>query len=892
MVSVLQSIQSLMETFIEGLKAINVDSQNKFEEEYALIRQEFIEGVLQIRDKYPEMLFLNYNKSITETEASTIFDKIASNVSAHCSVPAIPNNDYYIDKIQDEKIVTPVFMESLDSYNEIYINPNIDAKLQLNQFLLGLLLSMPIKKIRLNFVDLSGSFLADFFYTNVNPIIYNQKPITNTQDFKEFLKKANDKVLRNVQRYGDVRKFNEKNNTIIEPYEVIVLLDNMDNTQITEYDECILELSALKRNCAAGGIFVVDFITEQTNSGKFPPKSLVTPSYIEEIPNLKKACLDYINTHAMQEDKHQAICGDYDTMYHAPYDKLIDRISIPVGRDGVSDVNFTLDLVSHVHSFILGQSGSGKSVFLHNVISGAMMKYAPEDLELYLLDFKLGGVEFNRYKNEKHVHAMLVDNSDQQITLEILRELRERMTERGKLLRSAGVTNLREYNQQNPDKKLQHILFVADECHEMFRVGDDIPRFISNEISDVIIKIAKEGRNQGVHLLLATQTLSGTEISSEILNNISDHYLLKCSIADSERMVSNSSEVTSSLSTGQVLYHHVDESITFQAYFTDKDQSKELMSLIFDKSKDNKDNSTFYFSGASLHHFDINSLSDHKVCKRKPVAFFGKSIDMNQKDIIIPLGEDFSENILIVGLNDMEQTTRVTMNAMISLALSSKYRGVETNIKVIDCLSNDESEYAELFDALEEDNLIQVIQPKQRSEFIAQLAQDVVAKKSNEMFLFILGQDRFRELKLDLDIKNKSDVGSDDITNFLGSSILDGVGENISTFKNAFNVILDKGPELGIHTIMQLEKPSNFLFMDYLSPKDLFQKFKHLVLLKSDDKAGMQMHLRDDVLLDQLSKDPERLRAYYYAEESDTYTLFTPYVTNSIKELKSLISKI
>lgn len=892
MVSVLQRIQSLMETFINELKAINVSSQSEFEKQHALIRQNFIKGVLRVRDEYPEMLFLNYEKSIPESRATDIFDRIESNVSNHYNIPAIPSNDYYIDDIQHDKIFTPVFFESLDSYNEIHINPDIDIKLQLNQFLLGLLLSMPIKKVKLTFVDLSGSFLADFFYTNVNPIIYNQKPITNAQDFKEFLKKTNDKVLMNVQKYGDVRKFNEKNKTILEPYEIIVLLDNLDNASRGEHDECKAELSALKRNCAAGGYFVVDFTTEQTKREKLPLKSLTTVSYIEEIPNLKKACLDYINTRATQEDKLQTVSGDYDTMYQAPYEKLLDKISIPVGSEGLSEVNFTLDLVSHVHAFILGQSGSGKSVFLHNVISGAMMKYAPEDLELYLLDFKLGGVEFNRYKNEKHVHAMLVDNSDQQITLEILRELRERMTERGKLLRSAGVTNIKEYNQQNPDKKLQHILFIADECHEMFRVGEDIPRAISSEISDVIIKIAKEGRNQGVHLLLATQTLSGTEISSEILNNISDHYLLKCSIADSERMVTNSSEVTSSLSTGHVLYHHVDGSTTFQAYFTDKEESNKLMLLIFDKSRGHKDNSSFYFSGASLHHFDINSLSDYKVCKRKPVAFFGKSIDMNQKDIIVPLDEDFSENILIVGLNDMEQTTRVAMNAMISLALSSKYRGVETNIKVIDCLSNDESEYSELLDALEEENLIQVIHPKQRSEFIGQLAQDIVATNSNEMFLFILGQDRFRELKLDLDLMNKSNAVNDDITNFLGASIQNSVGENISTFRNALNVILDKGPELGVHTIMQLEKPSNFLFLDYLSPKDLFQKFKHLILLRSDEKAGMQMHLRDDVLLDQLSKDSERLRAYYYAEDSDTYTLFTPYVTSSIEELKSLISKI
>ena len=38
---------------------------------------------------------------------------------------------------------------------------------------------------------------------------------------------------------------------------------------------------------------------------------------------------------------------------------------------------------------------------------------------LYLMDFK--GVEFNRYKGAKHTKAVLVDNSDAQMTLEVLR---------------------------------------------------------------------------------------------------------------------------------------------------------------------------------------------------------------------------------------------------------------------------------------------------------------------------------------------------------------------------------------------------------------------------------------------------------------------------------------
>ena len=100
----------------------------------------------------------------------------------------------------------------------------------------------------------------------------------------------------------------------------------------------------------------------------------------------------------------------------------------------------------------------------------------------------------------------------------------------------------------------------------------------------------------------------------------------------------------------------------------------------------------------------------------------------------------------------------------------------------------------------------------------------------------------------------------------------------IRTYRDALNVILDSGPDCGVHTLIQLEKASNLLFEDYITPKMVFQKFKHLILLKSDETTGVTLHLNDDIRLEKLSDDLERLRAYYYAEESDSYTLFTPYM--------------
>jgi hypothetical protein len=136
------------------------------------------------------------------------------------------------------------------------------------------------------------------------------------------------------------------------------------------------------------------------------------------------------------------------------------------------------------------------------------------------------------------------------------------MRERGKLLRSCGVSNIVEYNDINPDNRMPRVVLIADECHVMFPTMSSKEVKLYREISDILAKIAKEGRSQGVHLVLATQTIAQAEISSEILNNISDFYLLKCSPGDSERLVRGSVDTTSALKTGQVLHHDIDNDVT------------------------------------------------------------------------------------------------------------------------------------------------------------------------------------------------------------------------------------------------------------------------------------------------------------------------------------------
>lgn len=961
--------------FIKELLSFYKESQD---------RKYFIEKFNILKDKYPHLLYPLCDSNICFEDAVELFENIKK-IIKNSFVPIYPTLLHFTDYINGDIIETPIFDGLFNECknDELFINGSRHIHISnLNDFLLSLLISLPINKIKITFVELDDKNYGDFFYQNINFKLYNL--ITKEDELKNYIDRLNKRIEKVKEVYGTYSEYCLKNKVIPVPYEIIIapkysnkkwydgykrLLEykktklknggvelvyvdksvkcknnnkgqfeesywgktfqnggdilsglRKDDVDFLNFDELCLhrfdsnsklgnflkycglyelpcglynsnklvfrrnvdssQINNFKLNayqhlsCDTG--FVVNRVEIKKKKGNLLYKCMSITSN----ENLLRACIDYINN----EINEEAVWQDYV--------KNFDSIAVPVGKTN-TEVNFTMDMVSHVHSFIIGQSGSGKSVFLHNIIGSAILKYAPEDLQLYLLDFKLGGVEFNRYKGIKHVKSLLVDNSDQQITLEILRELREGMVERGRQLRDCGVNNIVEYNKQNPNATMPQILVVVDECHEMFRVGSDIPRTVSNEISEIITKVAKEGRSQGVHLILATQTLSGTEISNEILNNVSDHYLLKCATVDSERMVERSSEITSQLSTGQIYYHHVDSQVQFQAYYTDKENAEKLIDLAKKKAENHQSNGEFYFNGSQLFKLDTTIVEQGKKRAKYPVAYMGKNISINQNDLNITLHKDYSENILLFGLNDVEQVTRTTMNLFISLILTTKCKGVDIQFKVFNCLSNEDSIYTEQLEMLEEEGYCEIIEGrKDRGKFLKQLAEDISNETAENTILVILGQERFRELKMDMEIsQEQSKSSSDDAFGFGGFSFSNEStsSSSIKTFKQALEFILDKGPELGVHTVMQLDKPSNFLFSDYISPKMVYQKFKHLIMLKSDESVSAQLHLNDNIRLETLSKDLERLRAYYYSEESDTYTLFTPYMELNNEEIMNLL---
>lgn len=848
--------------------------------------------LMSVRDNYIPLFQFNI-EAFSSEKAQLVFGKIGENVSRRTSVPYLPDGLHTKDQIGMKTFETPTIMEwmggqSGQNFVINYSNKSANkAEARLNQLVVDMLLSLPSRSINIHFVDLTFSAQASFLTRNLDEKIYG-KLISSSNDWNHLKDSLREKMAKALEEYGDVAKYNDSKNRVVVPYDVVV---------INDYQKCVNEMSdldALFENGHKGGIYFIlmnnldcksdrdidslmalkDFyqVLEAENFVNYSKDAFIRCTPILDNPILAKACFNYINEGA--ELPQVAVASvDYDKILSKGFETIDKAMVIPVGSSENGElVDFTIDTVSHIHCFIIGQSGTGKSVFLHDVIIGAMAKYSPDELELYLMDFKIGGVEFNRYRNEKHVKALLVDNSDIQITLEILRDISNKMRERGKQLRASGVSNIVEYNQVNPTKKMPRIVFIADECHVMFPTMNSKDTKLYREISEILQKIAKEGRSQGVHLVLATQTIAQAEISSEILNNISDFYLLKCSPSDSERLVRGSVDTTSGLKTGQVLHHDIDHDVVFKSTYLPTSQTLEIIKKINDKTKASK-NEQFYFVGSQI--FEIDDEVKNLLTEKGDAIAFGRSIDTKMEPVVIPLRNEYADNVMLFGINDEEQVSRTTMASIKSLRISNK----NIKIKVINCLSAEQRNTTKMLNDWENKGEIELLNPQNCGGELVNIANSIMERTAEPTVLYILGQERFRELRMDMEIAfTKPTVAADDF-GFDSSMFTAGDSGSMSfnSYQKAIEYILKNGAEVGVHVILQIDKPKQLLFSDYMSAKDFFNMFHHLIMLKSDENAVNSLGMSDDLKLENLSSDIERLRAIYYNETNNSYTLFTPF---------------
>ncbi len=147
---------------------------------------------------------------------------------------------------------------------------------------------------------------------------------------------------------------------------------------------------------------------------------------------------------------------------------------MPIGHTGATRSQvISLGRGVAQHMLIAGKTGSGKSTLLHVIITNLALWYSPDEVELYLIDFKKG-VEFKTYATHRLPHARAVAiESDREFGLSILQRLDAEMTRRGELFRPAGVQDIAAYREAT-GKTLPRTVLIVDEFQVFFGEDDKL----------------------------------------------------------------------------------------------------------------------------------------------------------------------------------------------------------------------------------------------------------------------------------------------------------------------------------------------------------------------------------------------------------------------------------
>ncbi|MCS6814090.1 MAG: DNA translocase FtsK [Cyanobacteria bacterium] len=252
----------------------------------------------------------------------------------------------------------------------------------------------------------------------------------------------------------------------------------------------------------------------------------------------------YVSVDLPRADRQVAQFEDY----IRPQRRLpTDPVTIAIGIDLENRlIEADLSDPNTCHFLVGGTTGSGKSEFLRALILSLMGRYAPEHLNIALVDPKR--VTFPEFAHSPWLYRPVVKDAEAAIAL--MADLVTEMEERYERFEQAHCADIRAYNQCSRTP-LHRLVCVFDEYADFMAEKE-----IAKQLEHSIKRLGAMSRAAGIHLIIATQRPEAKVVTPLIRSNLPGRVALRtASTADSAIVLGGKQTAAANLlGKGDLLY--------------------------------------------------------------------------------------------------------------------------------------------------------------------------------------------------------------------------------------------------------------------------------------------------------------------------------------------------
>ncbi|MEZ6123887.1 MAG: FtsK/SpoIIIE domain-containing protein [Planctomycetaceae bacterium] len=780
--------------------------------------------------------------------------------------------------------------------------------------LLKLLTVIPAGRVRLTLIDpigLGQSFSAMMHLADFDELLIHSRIWTDSSQIRQQLQKVTEHMENIFQTYlrsqfETIEEYNASAGEVAEPYHFVVIA-GFPSAFTEESGRHLSSILTSGPRCGvhaliawnpAQGVpqsFDADELRHHCirfqvrNNQLLPMASLPSAVVFEAYP--EPPATDYVRTvRQVGEQSKDARRVEVSFTRIAPrHDEIwthssADGIDLPIGRAGAARLQFMrLGRGTSQHVLIAGKTGSGKSTFLHILITNLALHYGPDEIQFYLIDFKKG-VEFRTYAAHRLPHARVVAiESDREFGLSVLERLDEILQERGELFRDRGVQDVPGFREQFPNEPMPRLLLLVDEFQEFFVAEDRV----SARASLLLDRLVRQGRAFGIHILLGSQTLGGAySLARSTMGQIAVRIALQCSESDAHLILSEDNVAARMLTRpGEAIYNDANGLVQgnhqFQVAWLDEARREEaIRTMLSHDHAAAHDRRMVVFEGnvppVVEHCQPLNALLKSEVdATRRPTdaltVWLGEPVA-----IAAPTSLEFrrasGQNLLIVGQDESQVDSLL---ACLILSICCRPGGEipddGSRLTLLQDGRADESmqRFAGLQNSLCLDNTV-LSGPDDCDAVIQHFHQEVTLREQNpdltrgsERLLVVRNIGQFRSLR-----KDEDDFG------------LGGFGEpKAATSATMFADLLKRGPLVGIHVVVWADTFSNAV--RWLS-NSLLREFESRIAFRMNQTDSAS--LVDTPVAASLTAG----RALIYRDQTGTIEKFRPFAWPSESWLASL----